>query len=307
MNHSSRYLFIFNPAANKGRAARKSEWLSKLLSCREDSEMVTTTHAGHAEDIARSTIIDKQCLIACGGDGTLHEVINAVAGNGITVGILPIGSANDFIKTLSPDNNAKPCINHLFTSKSKSIDLGRVSFGISNHRYFINSMGLGFTGKVAKVVKNTPWLHGELSYIYALLSVLARHKSLKLNIKITLEDSVVEIQEPVFAFSVSKGKIEGGKFRIAPHAELSDGLLDVCILKAVSKHDFFRYVLKYLKGTQISDPKVLYCKAKSVELTLQKPEVMHLDGEVYDNMLGKINISVFPQGLNMLCDHPILN
>jgi len=300
MKNSSHYLFIFNPAADKGRAARKVEWLSAFLSGREDSAMVTTTHVGHAEDIARSTIVENRCLISCGGDGTLHEVVNGVAGKGVKVGILPIGSANDFIRTLNPPNSSNLGISHLFNALSRKVDLGSVVFGSADQRYFINSMGVGFTGKVAKAVKGAPWLKGELCYLYALLRVLVGHRALQMNIKITLEDSFLEIHEPVFAFSVSNGKIEGGKFRIAPHAELTDGLLDVCILKAISPFGFFRYVFKYLNGTQINDAKVFYCKAKAVELTLAKPDVMHMDGEVYDNIRGKIEISVCPQGVTML-------
>jgi diacylglycerol kinase (ATP) len=301
-NNSSGYLFIFNPAADKGRASRKAEWLKALVAGRKDSRLVTTAYAGHAAEIARSVIRGSRCLIACGGDGTLHEVVNAVAGEETTVGILPIGSANDFIKTLNPHRRSHTGISHFFDAGSKHVDVGSVSFGSDEHRYFINSMGIGFTGRVAKAVKRAHWLKGELAYIYALFSVLAGYTPLRMHIAITLEDSVLELHEPIFAFSVSNGKIEGGKFVIAPHAELSDGLLDVCILKGVPKHEFFHFVLKYLNGTQINDPKVLYCKAKAVAVTLKAPEVMHMDGEVYDNIHGKVVISVASERLRMLCD-----
>ena len=301
-NNSRAYIFIFNPSADKGRASRKAGWLRALVADRKDSKLVTTAYAGHAAVIARSGIQRSSCLIACGGDGTLHEVVNAVAGEGITVGILPIGSANDFIKTLNPHNRSHAGISHFFGAGSKYVDVGSVSFGSDDHRYFINSLGIGFTGRVAKAVKRAPWLKGELGYVYALFSVLAGYKPLQMRISITLEDSVLELHESIFAFSVSNGKIEGGKFVIAPHAELSDGLLDVCILRAVPKHEFFRFVLKYLKGTHINDPKVLYCKAKAVEVTLMAPEVMHMDGEVYDNIHGSVVISLAQERLNVLCD-----
>ncbi len=302
MNYSSRYLFIFNPAADKGRASRKAKWLAALVAGRKDAALVTTAYAGHAVEIARSGVRQSSCLIACGGDGTLHEVVNAVVGEGGTVGILPIGSANDFIKTLNHRNRPYPGIGHLFDAGSKNVDLGSVSFGVADHRYFVNSLGIGFTGRVAQAVKRLSWLKGELAYVYALFSVLAGYTSLPMHILITLEDSVLELHERIFAFSVSNGKIEGGKFIIAPHAELSDGLLDVCILRDIPKHDFFRFVLKYLKGTHINDPKVLYCKAKAVEVTLMAPEVMHMDGEVYDNVHGRVGISVVPECLRVLCD-----
>ncbi len=297
--NGSRYIFIFNPAADKGRASRKAEWLNAFISGRSDSELFTTSYAGHAGDIARSEARKGTCMIACGGDGTLHEVVNAVAGRDVTVGIVPIGSANDFIKTRYTQSSAQAVCNHLFDVESKVVDLGSVAYGNAGHRYFINSLGIGFTGRIAKSVQQSPRLKGELGYVYALLSVLFRYEPLTMAIKITLEDSIIELHEPIFVFSVMNGKVEGGKFRIAPSAELADGLLDVCILKAVPKHQFFRYVLRYLRGTHISDSQVIYCKAKRVEVTLNAAEVMHLDGELYDNISGTIVISVVPQALSV--------
>ena len=296
----SRYLFIFNPAADKWRASHKTEWLQALVDGRKDAVLFTTTYAGHAGDIARSEKRDGACMIACGGDGTLHDVVNAVAGEGVIVGILPMGSANDFIKTLHPNHNFFSDIDHFFAAKSKKVDLVSVVFNNAEQRYFINSLGIGFTGRIAKCVKQMTWLKGEIGYVYALFSVFFGYRPLAMSIKITLEDSYVELHEPIFAFSVLNGKIEGGKFIIAPGAELSDGLLDVCILKAVPKREFFRYVFKYLRGIHITDPRVVYCKAKSVEVILEKPEVMHMDGEVYDNICGRIAISVVTQGLSVL-------
>ncbi len=302
MINPSRYLFIFNPAADKGRAVRRAGWLQSLLGERKDSAMVTTNYAGHAGEIARSEMQGSSALIACGGDGTLHEVVNAVAEKGVTVGMVPIGSANDFFRNLYAGSLPPSGINHLFDGGVKRVDLGSVSFGGDRQRYFINSLGVGLTGRIAKSVKGTQWLKGELAYVYALLSVLMGYQSIKMRITITLADSVVELDEPVFAFSVLNGKVEGGKFRIAPHAELSDGLLDVCILKAIPKYAFFWYVLKYLQGTHITDRRVLYCKARAVELTLENADVMHMDGEVYDNINGKIAISVVPKGVPVLCN-----
>jgi len=300
MNNRCRYLFIFNPAANKGRAVRKAEWLKSLLSGREDSILLTTAYPGHAGDIARSEVRECTCMIACGGDGTLHDVVNAVVGKGIIVGILPIGSANDFIKTLNPGKSLPLGVGHFFTGGSKFVDLGSVSWGDGDHQYFINSLGIGFTGRIAKSVKQTRWLRGELVYVYALLNVLYSYTASTMRIKITLEHSSLELCEPIFAFSVSNGKIEGGKFRLAPEADLYDGFLDVCILKAIPKHELFRYVLKYLRGTHIYDPQVLYCKAKAVEVILEKADVMHIDGEVFDNVCGRIAILVVPKGISIL-------
>jgi len=300
MKNNRRYLFIFNPTADKGRAAGKEKWLKSLLSGRNDSVLLTTTYSGHAGDIARSEAREGTCIIACGGDGTLHEVINAVVGQGIKVGILPIGSANDFSRNLHHNKRVPLGVAHFFSAGSILVDLGRISFGDGDHHYFINSLGIGFTGRIAKIVKQTFWLRGELAYVYALINVLYTYKASNMRIKITLKHSILELYEPVFAFSVLNGKIEGGRFQLAPDADLSDGLLDVCILKAIPKHQLFRYVIKYLRGTHIDDPQVLYCKAKAVEVMLDEADVMHADGEVFDNVSGSVTISVVPQGVSVL-------
>jgi diacylglycerol kinase (ATP) len=300
MKNRSRFLFIFNPAADKGRAVRKAEWLKTLLAGRSDAVVMTTRYAGHAGDIARAEVGSYSTMVACGGDGTLHEVVNAITGKSIRVGIVPIGSANDFVKTLYAGRPAPAGIEHFFSAASKGIDLGSIVYGDGEHRFMINSLGIGFTGQIAQIVQQTRWLKGELLYVYALLTVLFRYKPLVMRLKITLADSVLELCEPIFAFSVANGKIEGGKFQLAPSADLSDGLLDLCILKAIPKRKMLRYVVKYLRGTQVSDPQVLSCKVKAVEVMLERADVMHIDGEVFDHVGGHLAISVVPQGISVL-------
>lgn len=304
MSGDERFAFIFNPAADKGRAAARAEWLSSSLAAFANASLETTSYPGHAGDIARRRVVSgSSTLIACGGDGTINEVVNAVVGETVRIGVLPIGSANDFLKTLIPGSgNPLDRIPGLFCSGSRGIDLGRVDFGNGQTRYFVNSIGIGFTGRIARKVRETPRLRGELAYANALVSVLLGYTPVKMHIKITAPEGCLELHEPVFAFSVSNGKVEGGKFRIAPDADPCDGLLDVCILRAMPKWVFPSYVLKYLNGTQVDDPRVLYCKASAVEVTIPEREVMHMDGEVVDDVQGTIVIAVAPCAVDMLCE-----
>jgi len=230
-------------------------------------------------------------------------VVNAVIGEPVRIGVLPIGSANDFLKTLIPGSgNLQERIPGLFRSGSRGVDLGRVDFSNGASRYFVNSIGIGFTGRIARKVRQTPHLRGELAYANALLSVLLGYTPVKMHIRVTTPAGCLEMHEPVFAFSVSNGKVEGGKFRIAPDADPCDGLLDVCILKAMPKWVFPNYVLKYLNGTQVDDARVLYCKASAVEVTVPEREVMHMDGEVVDDVHGTVVIAVAPSAVDMLCE-----
>ncbi|NTU57455.1 MAG: YegS/Rv2252/BmrU family lipid kinase [Chlorobiaceae bacterium] len=299
----STYTFIFNPAADKGRAAGKAGMLRRSIAVFDKASLETTRFSGHAGDIALSAARDGATLIACGGDGTLNEVVNAVAGMPVRIGVLPVGSANDFLKTFQPsEKNHEEQIRGFAGADSRKVDLGRVDFGKGDSRYFVNSIGIGFTGRIAWTVKATPWLRGELSYAYALVSVLLGYTSVKMHIKINTPDGSIELDEHVFAFSVSNGRVEGGKFRISPGADPYDGLLDVCILKAIPKWRVPGYVLKYLKGTQIHDPEVIYCKALSLDIFMPESDVMHMDGEVIDRAGGAISILAVPLAVEMLCE-----
>ena len=296
------FTFIFNPAADKGRAYGKAGLLKRSIVQFEKATIETTEYAGHAGELAKTAALTSSTLIACGGDGTLNEVVNAVAGLPVRIGILPLGSANDFLKTLLPGRKRQEeRIRDLASAGSRQVDLGRVVFGNGSSRFFVNSIGIGFTGRIARTVKATPWLRGELSYVNALVSVLLGYTPLKMHIKIDAPGGLIELHEPVFAFSVANGKVEGGKFQIAPQADPYDGLLDVCILRAIPKWRFPGYVLKYLRGTQIDDPGVVYCRASSVEIYMPDADAMHMDGEVIDGVSGSVGIFAVPEAIEILC------
>jgi YegS/Rv2252/BmrU family lipid kinase len=302
MSSCGSFTFIFNPAADKGRAAGKAGLLKRSILQFDKATIETTQYAGHAGELAKAAAQTSSTLIACGGDGTLNEVVNAVAGLPVRIGILPIGSANDFLKTIMPGRKRQDeRIRELAGACSRKVDLGRVAFGNGSSRYFVNSIGIGFTGRIARTVKSTPWLRGELSYVYALVSVLLGYTALKMHIKIDAPGGLIELHEPVFAFSVANGRVEGGKFRIAPRADPYDGLLDVCILRAIPKWRVPGYVVKYLRGTQIDDPEVLYCKASSVEIYMPDADAMHMDGELIDGVKGSVGIVAVPRAIEILC------
>lgn len=293
--------YIINPVADKGRAAKSAELLRDKVSLLGDAVAYYSDYAGHAPEIARESLAESRAIVACGGDGTAHEIANVLAFSNVSLGILPSGSANDFIKSLDHRFGRDYPVEAYLDADSVLVDLGRVKVDGKFERYFLNSLGMGFTGRIARKVRNTRWLKGELIYLNALFCVLLGYKPPKMHIKLITPEAQIEIDEPVFAFSVGNGRIEGGKFHIAPEAEINDGLLDVCILKAVSKASFFGYAWKYMRGTQIFDSQVIYSKVRAVELELHEPEIMHMDGEVFEDMHGKIKIESVPESIKVLC------
>ncbi|KZK73521.1 MAG: diacylglycerol kinase [Pelodictyon luteolum] len=300
MSLETGYTFIVNPHAGRRRAAGRVSDLRRAVGGRADTEVLSTACAGHAAELAAEAASGGRAVISCGGDGTLHEVLNAVMGTGSAVGVLPFGSANDFLKTFGPDVAGDRSPESQFGAVRTRVDVGRVEFSGGEMRHFLNSLGIGFTGRIASAVKRAPWLKGELAYAYALFRVLIGYAPVKMHIEITLPDRLVVLDERVFAFSVGNGKVEGGKFQIAPAADLRDGLLDVCILRAVPKWEIPGLVLQYLRGVQSQDHRVRSYQAERIDVSLDGPDVMHMDGEVYEGIDGKITVAVVPEGLEML-------
>ena len=292
--------FIINPAADKGRAALKMVDVERAVAGVLHASVYRSDYSGHTSVIAGNALFDSRAVVACGGDGTAHEIANVLAYTDVRLGILPSGSANDFMKSFDHRFACDYPVEAYLDADSVPVDLGRVNGEGEFQRYFLNSFGLGLTGRIAGKVRNTKWLKGELVYLNALLCVLSGYKPPKMHIKLITPERTIEINEPIFAFSIGNGRIEGGKFHIAPEAELNDGLLDVCILKSVPKVKFIAYALKYTRGTQIFDSQVIYSKVRAVELELFEPETMHMDGEVFDDVCGKISIESAPSCIRVL-------
>ncbi len=274
--------------------------LQRAVEVQHNAVVYCSRYAGHTPVIARRALADSRAVVACGGDGTAHEIANVLAFSDVSLGILPSGSANDFMKSLDHQFTRDYPVDAYLQADAVKVDLGRVYAEGKFKRYFLNSLGLGLTGRIARKVSKTRWLKGELIYLNALFGTLLGYKPPKMHIKLITPEAAIEIHEPIFAFSVGNGRIEGGKFHIAPEAEINDGLLDVCILKAVPKARFITYALKYTRGTQIFDPQVIYSKVTAVELELHEPEVMHMDGEVFEDMCGKIRIESVPASIKIL-------
>lgn len=303
-NKKLRYWFILNPAANKGRARSRVSWLQKSIrKWGIDTVVQLTTQPKDASRFAEDVKSNTDVVVACGGDGTLNEVVHALVHTDKILGCVPIGSANDFYKNISSPDHPKDGLSHIFESSVESVDVGQVSISGSsgNHqRYFINSFGLGFSGRIAQIASRITWLKGDLIYLYALLKVTRSYKPLHMRLTLHTPDGTVSLDENVFMVSIGNGRYEAGKFMIAPEASIRDGWLDVCVLKAVSRGEVPGWILRYIKGTHVTEAKVVYAKVKKLEIELSEPEMLHLDGEVVENVSGKITVDVCPSSLKVL-------
>jgi YegS/Rv2252/BmrU family lipid kinase len=303
--------FIFNPAANRGEARSKLKRLeSALISSANAAIIQLTTKKGDAIDFALHASKKADVVVACGGDGTVNETAQSLVGGETALGILPLGSGNDFFKNFSIPKSLSKAYDFISIGKPRWIDAGKATFtsnGIRQTRYFFNSLGVGFTGEIAKYASRSP-LKGEWMYLNALMYVARRYQAAPMQVELESECGPLVLNESVFALTIGNGKIEGGKFRIAPTAKLNDGLLDACALHSISSAELPRYVLQYLQGSQLraaNQPrsKVVYQKVRRAVISLSREEQLHLDGEAFENISDTLVIECIPNALQVLDVH----
>ncbi len=299
--HSS--WFIFNPAANRGKAKSHLKWLEKaLLEKHEEGVIQLTNQSGDAIQFSHTAKAKSEMIVACGGDGTVNEVAQSLVGTETRLAVLPMGSGNDFFKNLSPKKKLDDAFRLATQGRERTIDVGKVTFQYNNQfytRYFLNSLGLGFTGAIAKEAR-TSTRKGDLIYLDALSKVGKTYSATPMHLSLNTEHGTAVISESIFALTIGNGKIEGGKFKIAPDATLNDGLLNLSALTAFPKWHLPLWVSRYLRGSHTQHKKVHYHKISSATISLSESLHLHLDGEVFENVAGEIRVECVPNALTVI-------
>lgn len=301
--HSS--WFIFNPAANKGKARTHLKWLENmLLAEREEGIIQLTKQPGDAIAFAQSAKMKSEMIVACGGDGTVNEAAQSLVGTETRLAVLPMGSGNDFFKNLSTKKKLNDAFRLVSQGEARKIDVGKVTFHSNNQthtRYFLNSLGVGFTGAIAKEAR-TSTRKGDLIYLDALSKAGKTYSASPMRLSLNTERGDVLVSDSIFALTIGNGKVEGGKFKIAPDATLNDGFLNLGALTAFPKWQLPLWVSRYLRGSHIRNKKVQYYKISSATISLTQPLHLHLDGEVFENISGEILVECQPNALNVIAE-----
>ena len=276
-------LVIYNPQAGNGRARRLLPAIRACLAEQAiDAEFLFTEASGHATTLAaEAQLAGFDALIASGGDGTLFEVLNGYMRNPSVqrppLGLIPNGTGNAFMKELGlRKHDWRKAIDIIAANRARTIDIGRVEAQGASH-YFINVVGMGFVAEVAQAAVPLKRL-GAAAYT---LAVLLKLPSLKAQ-TITLEiDGDVRVREGVFV-EIANSTYTGTNFLIAPKARLDDGLLDVVLLKALSRIELLRLFRTVYDGSHVRHPQVEYLQARSVTVTESRPGRLVPDGEIVD-------------------------
>ncbi|MDD4494515.1 MAG: diacylglycerol kinase family lipid kinase [Eubacteriales bacterium] len=293
-----KHLFVVNPTAGKGKAEKYVERIGKeaggLL---EEYEIKITEYPGHATEIVKEHVSkEKYRIYSVGGDGTLNEVTNGMAGSDSELAVIPAGSGNDFIRSVTSDDPKKNIISRTIRGKAAPVDLVKV-----NDRYFINISSMGLDAEVAyfaNKLKETKFVPGFLSYYLGLICTLVKCRSHHL--KLIIDDQ--EVEEDALLVAVANGRYYGKGILPAPQAHFDDGLLDICLIEKKGRLEIIRLFPKYVKGKHADIPGVRFFTCKNVKISTSSSIAINLDGEV--SRINEASYEIIPHGILVVYPEP---
>lgn len=296
---------IINPNADMGNAWRLASDLRHIVEEFGGADWSGTVYPTHATELAKQAAVDGyDLLVAVGGDGTVHEVINGVmqapADRRPRIGVVPMGSGNDFSHAAGIKGNPSKALHQVFTGTPRSLDLLRVEDDHGRVEYVDNTMGIGFNATVTIRSHSLPLLRGFLMYLVAVLqTIILNHDPFTLQIKTDREHWTKE----ALMLVLCNGPREGGGFLVAPDADPADGLIHYTSIDKVSRLMMFRLVPEVMNGTHGRFKQVNMGHFERMQLKSDQPLFIHMDGEIFAGFgtnVKELTMEVVPGAIDVL-------
>ena len=295
------FILIANPISGKGHAKNVAEQAyTALTESGAQGQLMFTSASGDAKRFAQESVSDGiRSIIACGGDGTLHEVVNGIATvPDVTLGVLPCGRGNDFAAAIGVPLKPEAAIATLLSGTPIRVDLGHCyqnsnqqsvasSVGASSTRdsdnqqsttnnYFATIATCGYDTEVSRrAAKGTPLFAGTASYAYAAVETLFYYDPPS----VRLEGDFGVHEGPILLAATGITSRYGGGFQIVPNARIDDGLFDVCIIRPVSSLTVLRLMVTLFWGGHVSHPAVSIHQTRTLTIETDTPMLLYADGE----------------------------
>lgn len=276
---------ILNPAARGDRAKRLRARVEALT---DGATLFSTSRCGDAECMARDAVKDGfRRIIAAGGDGTVNEVVNGIAGSDAALGLLPIGTMNVFATELGLPNDLERCWEVIQQNQTRLIDLPS-----ANGKHFVQLAGIGLDAQVVKETSRAfKRSFGPLSYLVSAAQISARTPP-----QLFVQPESGTIVEGSFVL-IGNGRLYGGPFPFFKQAVIDDGLLDVLVFRKLSYLDMIRYLQDVIFRSDITSPEVEYLRTPSLSVTSDDAVPVEIDGELIGNC--PVQFDIRPQGLRV--------
>lgn len=307
MTSKKKWLVILNPHAGSGRGAKdRAEIIKRLdkegFNCKlKISEFPKHTIHLTIEAIGKGY----RNFIVAGGDGTLNEAVNGIFSQNtcppeeIVIGMIPVGTGNDWIKTFGIPNNYKDAVKIIKAGKTMRQDIGRIVFtenDLTRNWYFANMAGFGFDAMVASKTNRLKdkGRKGISLYLQALGTSFLKYQTDKTRIVIDGR----ELNELIFSVSVGIGKFNGGGMKQAPGAVPDNGVFQVTIIRKIGLFGILRNLPGLYSGEFVKDPRVSTHEAMNVSISSARQIAGEADGEILGD--NKFEIEIISQKLNVI-------
>ena len=282
---------LANPTAGRGNADQILDAVTaRLAASGAEVEHLIGDDADHALELARKAAADGvDTVVTLGGDGMVHVAVQALAGTEVSLGVVPLGTGNDFARALGiPTGDPLAAADVVVRDDPRRIDLGR-----SGDSWFATVLAAGFDAAVNERANAMRWPHGDLRYTLAALSVIRSWTPVPYRLEI---DGVVREQEAML-LAIANTESYGGGLRIAAGCDPADGLLDAILIKPVSRLEFLRVFPGVRQAKHLAHPAFERIRARRI--TASAPGVIaYSDGE----RLGPLPLEVecVPSALGVL-------
>ncbi len=216
-------------------------------------------------------------LVVIGGDGTVNEVANGIAGTNAEIAVLPCGTGQDFGRTHGIPSRFDDAVRVALGGTARTIDLGRVELESGTSRFFANVGSAGMSGAVARRANGmTKRFGGRATFFYALTREFLAWQNTR--VVVELGDGITR-EGPMHDVVVANGRFHGGGMKLAPDARQDDGAFDVVLIGDITKPDFVTTAPKLYSGRYLSHPKVELLRSSSVSISADEPLPLEVDGE----------------------------
>lgn len=297
MNNLGKALIIVNPVAQSGKGLKAGEYVYKTLNdYKQNVEISLTERENHAEEIAAEAK-EYDTIVTVGGDGLVHEVVNGLMHNENrpALGVIPVGSGNDFAKSLNIKAKAKVAVEQLMNECELSLtDIGKV-----NDKYFAETLSFGVDAGIAigtMELRKKTGQKGLILYFESGINQIAHHFN-SFNVEAKLDDGSV-IKENCYILAIQNGRTYGGGFPITPDAKLNDGILNIChTVGHMSRKKAMWVFALASKGLHVNRKCMSFAKSSTIKLTIDREVPCQMDGERYVNT--DFDISVVPHAIQV--------
>lgn len=292
---STRVCFIVNPTAGKNKSVQHIDWLNHEAGQRwEHYEIVITRKDESVTELARKKASDFDMIVACGGDGTINQVVNGIVTTDTIMGILPIGTGNDFVKTIKLNKPLPECLDLLYLERISFVDL--IHCQGDAERWSANTLGIGLDGWANFYSKSFKWLKGSIIYMLGALKAVFKFRGAYFNLTVDGQSQ----DDDYLMITACNGNWEGGKFYLAPKASVTDGHFDLITIKKLPFLVILAYLSRFRWGPAKWMNRLNTQHAKSIEVTSDRPLAVHADGEHLGTEIYHLRVEIVKDALRMV-------